>query len=104
MQGFTRRDLFETALAASVGAMATEEEPAWACSTETSEAVSPAQISVVARKKEDIVLQFAAQDLMRYLRQMTGEPIAEGIGGAAHHIFLGEIPATADKGKKQHAF
>ena len=102
MQGFTRRDLLKTALAASVGAMATEKNLHGLALPEPSEAVGPAQVSVVARKKEDIVLQFAAQDLMRYLRQMTGEPIAEGIGGAAHHIFLGEIPATAQGEEAAH--
>jgi hypothetical protein len=106
MQGFTRRDLLKAALAASAGAMATEKSIHALALPKASEAVAWAaglpQVSVVAQKNEDIVLQFAAQDLTRYLRQITGEPIAQGMGGAAHHIFLGGIPVTVQAEEAAH--
>jgi hypothetical protein len=52
-------------------------------------------VSIMLQKNQDIILRFAAQDLEQYLRQITGEPIAQGTAGAAHHFYLGEIPATA---------
>ena len=52
-------------------------------------------VSIMVQKNEDVVQKFAARDLEQYLRQITGQPIAEGMAGAAHHLYLGEIPATA---------
>jgi hypothetical protein len=49
----------------------------------------------MVQKNADVVLRFAARDLKQYLRQITGEPIAQGVAGVAHHLYLGEIPATA---------
>jgi hypothetical protein len=64
-------------------------KPAWVG------AAGPASVSIVFSKTEDVVQRFAAQDLRRYLQQVTSEPVALGNGQATHHIYLGEIPARA---------
>jgi hypothetical protein len=62
-------------------------------------------VSIMVPKTEDVVLQFAAQDLERYLKRVTGEPIGIGKAGVPHHIYLGAVPASAPAGeaKRLHA-
>jgi hypothetical protein len=106
MQGFTRRDLLKAGLAASAAAMATEKNLHAVSLASAPAAVvptaGPPQISIVVQKEEDVVLEFAAQDLARYLGQITGETIVQGMGGAAHRIYLGEIPVTAQLEEAAH--
>lgn len=54
-----------------------------------------ASVSIIIPKTADIIVKFAAQDLARYLKQVTGESINADTADAQHHIYLGEIPATA---------
>src|SRR5437773_10474022 len=48
-------------------------------------------ISIVSDRK-DVVLQFAAQELQRYLRRITNEAIEIGSSRARHHIYVGVTP------------
>jgi Domain of unknown function (DUF4838)/Glycosyl hydrolase family 67 N-terminus len=63
--------------------------PAWV------QAAGQESISIMVPQAGDAVLKFAAQDLARYLKQVTGEPIATGDAAAPHHIYLGEAPPPA---------
>jgi hypothetical protein len=105
MQGLTRRDLLKAGLAASAAAISTDKNLNALSFSNAPAAVEPAtgrpQISIVA-PEEDVVLQFAAQDLARYLGQITGETIVHGMVGEAHRIYLGEIPATAQPEEAAH--
>jgi hypothetical protein len=97
MPRFTRRDLLKTGLAASAAAMATENLSALALPTADAANERGNQrpaISIVTPRGSGIVVQFAAQDLARYLSQIEGDPVALDIPGAAHHIYLGEVPAA----------
>jgi len=54
-----------------------------------------ASVSIIIPKAAESVLKFAAQDLERYLKQVTGDSVVVGDAEARHHIYLGEIPANA---------
>ncbi len=96
MPPITRRDLLKSGLAASAGAIAVDRNLSSLVLSKAN--VQPGalpSVSIVARNSQDIVLQFAARELEHYLSQIAGEPVAQEVSGAAHHIYLGEIPMSA---------
>lgn len=96
MSRFTRRDLLKSGFAVSAGAIATEKGlSSFALSEAGVKAAELLSVSVMVQSGQDLVLQFAARDLEDYLTEITGEPVAQGMAKAAHHIYLGEIPVTA---------
>jgi hypothetical protein len=96
MSRFTRRDLLKSGLAVSAGAIATEKGlSSFVLSEAGGKAAELRSVSIMVKSGHDLVLQFAARDLEDYLREITGEPVTQGIAAAAHHIYLGEIPVTA---------
>jgi hypothetical protein len=52
-------------------------------------------VAIMLPKSPDVVLKFAAEDLGRYLKQITGKTIETGNPGAIHHIYLGMVPPGA---------
>ncbi len=51
-------------------------------------------VSVVTADQADEVQRFAAAELVRYLRQVTGENVEAGRLDAKHKIYLGTIPGS----------
>jgi hypothetical protein len=107
MQEYTRRDLLKVAIAATAETMATEMKIHGLERTQSSEVrsalVGLPQLSIITPKDADLVLQFAAQDLAQYLRQITGRPVIDqGAAGKEHQIFLGALPATVEHAEAMH--
>ncbi len=98
MPRYSRRELLKAGLAASAGAMAAENLAALALpktGAANKQAGRSAPVAIVTPPDADRVLQFAAQEMQRYLSEMTGVPVGQGTNGAEHRIYLGEIPRTA---------
>ena len=98
MPRYSRRDLLKAGLAASTGVVATEHFAALAlerAGATNAQVGGAASVGIVELQDADRVVQFATQELERYLKEMTGGPVSQGVSGATHRIFLGQIPATA---------
>jgi hypothetical protein len=66
------------------------------CTTPTwMEATEPAEPAIIISNTDDVVLNFAAQDLRRYLKRITSGPIEIGTLRAKHHIYVGALPPNA---------
>src|SRR5690348_13270441 len=55
-------------------------------------AVAPASAVSIVADRNDLVVRFAAEQLQRYLRDITNEAIEIGSPRAKHHIYIGETP------------
>ena len=51
-------------------------------------------VSVVTAERADEVERFAAAELVRYLRQVTGENVEAGRSDTKHKVYLGTIPGS----------
>ena len=54
----------------------------------------PGSVSVVTAERADEVQRFAAAELVRYLRQVTGEDVDTNHLDAKHKIYLGTLPGS----------
>ena len=63
--------------------------------------------SIIEAKNPDPVLQFAVEELQRYLGEITGHPVTAGDASVRHHIYVGELPSgipTAEAQQLRNSF
>lgn len=58
-------------------------------------------VSILLPKVQDPVLQFAAQELARYLERATGQAVPVGRASAKHYLYVGQIPPGISPAQKQ---
>ncbi len=96
MPRYTRRALLKAGLAASAGAMASGNPATSALAAPEAgkgQAEAGPKVAIVQPRNADRVVQFAAQELARYLNEMGAGQVSLNADGAAHRIVVGELSA-----------
>ena len=98
--GCSRRRFLRSGLGVGVGLVAPGGEAILSSGADfQSPDIAPPEerrlLSIVTPQAADAVVRFAAQELARYLEQVTGEPVGIGDFAAQHHIFVGQLPLNA---------
>jgi hypothetical protein len=62
---------------------------------------APESVSIQSPSQSTPVLQFAAQELQRYLQEITGDAVLRDWPSAKHHFYVGEIPTRLTPAEAQ---